>query len=176
MEWRRFVRLAIESHLMLIGILSDTHDRCEATQTAIQLLQGRGAVFFLHCGDVGSPRILDCFAGLPAGFVWGNCDFDRSTLERYAGRLDIRCHGPFGDLILDGKRVALIHGDDHRLKQRLLSGQQYEYFCQGHTHMHQDARVGRTRIINPGALHRANPKTVALLDTVADRVEFLIVA
>jgi len=36
-----------------------------------------------------------------------------------------------------------------------------------------DVRVGRMRIINPGALHRANPKTVALLDTAGDSVEFL---
>ena len=39
--------------------------------------------------------------------------------------------------------------------------------------MREDRLVGRVRVINPGALHRANPKTVALLDTAADRVEFL---
>jgi len=44
---------------------------------------------------------------------------------------------------------------------------------QGHTHVRQDLRVSKMRIINPGALHRANPKTVALLDTSADSLEFL---
>ena len=59
------------------------------------------------------------------------------------------------------------------LKRRLLSEQRHDYLLQGHTHVKQDIRVGRMRIINPGALHRANPKTVALLDTAADAVEFL---
>lgn len=68
-----------------------------------------------------------------------------------------------------------MHGNDHRLKQRLISSQEHDYLCQGHTHAKEDTRVGRTRLINPGALHRANPKTVALLDSVADTVEFLVV-
>jgi hypothetical protein len=160
---------------MLIGLLSDTHGRADVTAVAVRQLQSRGASFFLHCGDVGSTQVLDHLAGLAAAFVWGNCDFDRMSLERYGARLGIACYGPFGDLKLDGKRFALIHGDDHRLKQRLLSGQQHDYLCQGHTHVHQDAHVGRVRLINPGALCRANPKTVALLDTDVDRVEFLIV-
>ena len=39
-----------------------------------------------------------------------------------------------------------------------------------------DQRIGRTRIINPGALHRASPKTVALLDTERDKLERIVVA
>lgn len=160
---------------MLIGILSDTHDRVELAHLAVQMLRSRGATFFLHCGDIGGLRVLGCFAGLSAAFVWGNCDFDRFALDRCAGRLGICCYGPFGDLVLDGKRVAVMHGNDHRLKQRLISSQEHDYLCQGHTHAKEDTRVGRTRLINPGALHRANPKTVALLDSVADTVEFLVV-
>ena len=158
---------------MLIGILSDTHDRTEAMAAAVQLLQSRGAEYFIHCGDVGSPAVLDFLAGLKACFVWGNCDWDRLGLQRYAKSIEIDCFGVFGDLELDGKRIALIHGDDPTLKRRLLSEQKHDYLLQGHTHVRQDVRVGRMRIINPGALHRANPKTVALLDTAGDSVEFL---
>ena len=43
----------------------------------------------------------------------------------------------------------------------------------GHTHRQADRREGRTRIINPGALHRAATKTVAILDTVEDELHFL---
>ena len=59
------------------------------------------------------------------------------------------------------------------LKRRVLAEQKHDYLLQGHTHVRQDVRVGRTRVINPGALHRANPKTVALLNTSNDFVEFL---
>jgi len=158
---------------MLIGILSDTHDRTEAMAAAVQLLQSRGAEYFMHCGDVGSPAVLDYLAGQKAGFVWGNCDWDRIGLQRYAKSIEIDCFGGFGELELAGKKFALIHGDDAELKRRLLSEQRHDYLLQGHTHVKQDIRVGRMRIINPGALHRANPKTVALLDTAADSVEFL---
>src|SRR5215813_421018 len=117
--------------MMLIGILSDTHGKTEAMATGLQLLQSRGAQYFVHCGDVGSTQVLDYLAGLPAAFVWGNCDWDRLALERYAQKLRIDCFGPYGDLTLDGKRIALIHGDDARLKRQLLAGQAHDYLLQG---------------------------------------------
>ena len=58
----------------------------------------------------------------------------------------------------------MIHGDDAALKRRLILGQQHDYLLQGHTHVPHDQRIGRTRLINPGALHRARTKTVATLD------------
>ena len=161
---------------MLIGIVSDTHDKADAMAIAMRMLRDRGTEFFIHCGDVGSTRVLDHLAGLPACFVFGNCDWDRASLKRYAQDIDLACHDAFGNLTLDGKRIAVIHGDDHVLKRRLLSEQQHDYLLQGHTHVREDTRVGKIRLINPGALHRANPKTAARLDTAADTIEFIIVA
>lgn len=160
---------------MRIGILSDTHDRDAAMKAAIELLVGERAEFFIHCGDVGSERILDHLAGLRAAFVWGNNDYDRLELQRYARKLGIACHGAFGDLELGGKRFALLHGDDSRLRQRILDEQQHDYLLSGHTHVRLDQRVGRTRCINPGALHRAAQKTVATLDTENDQLRFHVV-
>ena len=160
---------------MLVGILSDTHDRVDAMAAAMKLLRDGGAEFFVHCGDVGSERVIDHLAGVPSAFVFGNTDWDRAALARYAESVGVDCRGAFADLELGGKRVAVIHGDDLRLKQRLLSEQQHDYLLQGHTHLRADQRVGRTRVINPGALHRASQKTVALLDTETDRLRFLVV-
>ena len=161
---------------MLVGILSDTHDRVDAMAAAVKLLREAGAEFYVHCGDVGSERVIDHLAGLPAAFVFGNTDWDRAALARYAQSVGVACHGSFADLELGGKRVAVTHGDDFKLKQRLLAEQKHDYLLQGHTHVRADQRVGRTRLINPGALHRAREKTVALLDTETDRLRFLIVA
>ena len=158
---------------MIIGILSDTHDRAEWMAAGLRALRDAGAEFFIHCGDIGEQGCIDLLAGLPSAFVFGNCDFDRAGLARYAASIDVACYGNFGDLPLDGKRVALIHGDDLRLRQRLLASQDYDYLFQGHTHVKADTRVGRTRVINPGALHRAAVKTVATLDTAADRLTFI---
>lgn len=158
---------------MLIGILSDTHDHADAARAAVELLGRKGAEFYIHCGDVGGQEVLDELAGKPAAFVWGNNDWDRRALQRYADSLGIACYGSMADLELAGKRLAVIHGDDLRLKRQLLDGQQYDYLLQGHTHIPHEERVGKTHVINPGALYRAREKTVALLDTQGDAVTFL---
>ncbi|HEY7115961.1 MAG TPA: metallophosphoesterase [Tepidisphaeraceae bacterium] len=161
---------------MLIGILSDTHDRYEIMGAAVRALQERGAAYFVHCGDVCSPRLLDHLAGLPSAFVWGNCDWDRAALQRYAESIQVPCHGAFGDLELDGKRIALLHGDDKVRFDQVLKAQAHDYLFHGHTHVRRDERVGKTRIINPGALFRASEKTVAILDTQSDQLEYLRIA
>ena len=160
---------------MRIGILSDTHDRVDAMAAAMKLLREAGAQFFVHCGDVGSERVIDHLAGVPSVFVFGNTDWDRAALARYAQSVGVDCRGSFADLELGGKRFAVIHGDDFRLKQRLLSEQSHDYLLQGHTHRRADQRIGKTRLINPGALHRAREKTVALLDTTTDALRFILV-
>lgn len=158
---------------MIVGILSDTHDRPRAMAAAVELLRKGGAEFFIHCGDVGSEHMLDYLAGLRAAFVWGNNDWDRLPLQRYAQDLGIACYGAFGELDLGGKKFAVMHGDDFALTKRVLAEQRHDYLLQGHTHVRSDKRVGRVRCINPGALHRAREKTVALLDTGTDALSFV---
>ena len=160
---------------MIIGILSDTHDRVDAMAAAMALLRARGAEYFIHCGDVGSERVLDHLAGVPASFVFGNTDWDRAALARYAEKIGVAHHHPFADLDLGGKRIAVTHGDDFKLKQRILAEQRHDYLLQGHTHVRADEKIGTMRVINPGALHRAREKTVATLDTESGRVVFLVV-
>ena len=46
---------------------------------------------------------------------------------------------------------------------------------EGLLHQVRDDRVGRTRVINPGALHRARPKTFAVLDLASGEIETVIV-
>jgi putative phosphoesterase len=161
--------------VVIIGILSDSHDREETMAAALRLLAGAGAEFYIHCGDIGSERCIDLLAGLKSAFVFGNTDFDRAGLARYAASIDVPCYGNFADLTLAGKRIAVIHGDDFKLKQRLVHEQAHDYLMQGHTHIRADEKIGKTRLINPGALHRAAQKTVATLDTERDKLNYVTV-
>ena len=161
---------------MVIGILSDTHDQYDRMGLAVQTLTDRGAEFFIHCGDLCQPRMLDHLAGLPSAFVYGNCDWDRMALQRYGQRLEIPCYGTFGDLELAGKRIAVTHGDDRARMANLLAAKEHDYLFHGHTHVRRDERFGKLRVINPGALQRAAEKTVALLNTQTDHLEFLPIA
>jgi len=142
---------------------------------AMKVLQDAKCDFYIHTGDVGSELILDQLTGLPCAFVFGNNDFDRMEMGRYAEKLGINCYGNFGDLALDGKRIAVMHGDDIRLKQRVIAEQRFDYLFLGHSHVRLDERAGKTRIINPGALHRAAAKTVVTLDTATDQLSFLLI-
>lgn len=160
---------------MLIGILSDTHDRTDPLIAALRQLGSRGAAYYIHCGDVGGARVLDQFAGLPVTFVWGNNDWDVADLEAYAKSLGLSCGGRQAELNLGGKSFAITHGDNPALCRKILEAEQTDYLLQGHTHVFSDTRAGRTRLINPGALYRAHFKTVALLDTETDRLDKIVV-
>jgi putative phosphoesterase len=159
----------------VVGILSDSHGRWERTQRAIDALQARGASVFVHCGDVEDERVLDQLAGLEAHLVWGNCDWDRARLERYARDLGVAVHGSAGQIELDGRRIAFTHGHEPALLRAPIEAGA-EYVAHGHTHEMRDERIGASRVVNPGALHRAPRFTVARLVPALDTLEFLEVS
>jgi putative phosphoesterase len=159
---------------MKIGILSDTHDEVERTSRAVAALVGAGAEALVHCGDLTVPEVvLEC-GGLPSYFVFGNNDFDRDGLLRAMALVGGRSLGRGGEVVLDGRRIAVTHGDSAGEMRRLLAADP-DYFLFGHSHRTADERRGATRWINPGALYRANPWTVALLDLQVDFLEFLTI-
>jgi uncharacterized protein len=157
---------------MRVGILSDTHGRLPAAKAAIKLLVGAGCETFIHCGDVGSQDILDLLAGLNSSFVFGNTDYDRDELLRYAETIGVRCLQAGGVIMCENKKLAVTHGDNSEMLRQLLAAKP-NYLFTGHTHIAQDIREGKTRWINPGALHRAAVKSMAVVDLEKDRLEFL---
>jgi len=159
---------------MILGILSDTHGRFAAARKGVELLRARGATYLIHCGDVGGEDILDLLADDPpaAAFVFGNNDYERDELARYAESIGVKCLHAFGTVTLDDKQIAVTHGDNGSTVRRILQAQEHDYLLLGHSHVHGEQRVGRVRMINPGALHRASPKTVARLDTESDELIF----
>jgi putative phosphoesterase len=157
---------------MRIGILSDTHDQVGRTELAVCRLIDVGAEALVHCGDLTGPEIVYELAGLPSYYVFGNNDFDEDCLRRAMNATGGTCLGYGGEIMLAGRRIAVTHGDSSR-ELRRLSGSDPDYLLFGHAHVVSDARVGRTRFINPGALHRAATWTVALLDLDTDALQIL---
>jgi putative phosphoesterase len=159
---------------MKIGILSDTHDEVERTSRAVAAMVGAGAEVLVHCGDLTVPEVVLEFGGLTTYFVFGNSDFDRDGLLRAMAMVGGRSLGRGGEIVLDGRRIAITHGDSPTEVRRLLAADP-DYLLFGHSHRAADGRRGATRWINPGALSRANPCTVAVLDLRADFLEFLTI-
>ncbi|MFM7132826.1 MAG: YfcE family phosphodiesterase [Planctomycetota bacterium] len=145
-----------------LGIISDTHGRSPRTRRAVEVLLARGATRILHLGDVGDESVLDALAGTNATVVFGNCD-DAHSLGRYAAFLGIEVAHPGTIIETKSMRIGLTHGHLEREVERLFAAE-VDVLLHGHTHTVRDEQVGRTRVMNPGALHRANRHTALLLD------------
>ena len=159
---------------MLIGILSDTHDQRSRTEAAVQILLAEGADVLFHCGDLIESTMVELIAVMPSYFVFGNNDIGdvdeiRSAI---ANASDAVCLEWGGEVQLAGKRIAMTHGHRGIEVQRLLANRP-DYFFSGHSHIAADSRKQTTRLINPGALHRAKRFSVALLDLEEDDLRFL---
>lgn len=146
----------------------------------MDLLIEHGAEMLLHLGDIGTVEVIDALVAnrpgdterIPARVVFGNTDWDRDALADYAQDLGIIVDDPVGDLDIDNGRLVYTHGHLSEPMDRALA-EHARYLCHGHTHRAEDQRKGATRIINPGALFRAQRYTVALLDTATDELSFL---
>ncbi len=126
----------------------------------------------IHCGDVGDIGVFDEMAGRNCRFVWGNMDDPAGSVRAYVKTLAIPAPDEGGTAIdVDGKRLLVFHGHEPAFRRALLEGEA-DYILHGHTHEPRDERIGDTRVINPGALHRANRHSVATLDTDRDHVKF----
>ena len=148
---------------MRIGVLSDTHGRIDRTQEAVRMLESLEVEAVLHCGDIGSAEIVRMLARWPAHYVFGNVD-DPDSLRAAIAEAGASCYEWFGSLEWEGRRIALLHGDDvRRLRETTASGQ-WDLVCHGHTHVAAIRREGPTRIVNPGALHRTTSPSIAVVE------------
>lgn len=149
---------------MRLGIVSDTHGHVQNTLAAVRMLESLGVDEVLHCGDIGSTEIPRLFARWRAHFVFGNCDPDAGPLSIAIGAAGLLCHNRFGDVTLAGRRIALIHSDDARLFRQSITSGTYDLVCYGHTHEAEQHREGKTLVLNPGALYRATPHSIAIVE------------
>lgn len=147
-----------------MAIISDTHDQLEQVQRAVEQMHAASVGCVLHCGDITQAESLEAFAELPLHVVLGNCDVYPESLAAAIERLGGQLHPQFGQLELAGHRLAWTHGHRYDLLQSLIDSEQFEFVFHGHTHIVRDERIGRTRVINPGAFVRVTRPTFALLD------------
>jgi len=157
---------------LLLGIMSDSHGRALMVRKALALFDALGVVQVIHCGDVGGENVFDELVGRRVAFVWGNTDEPGGGIEAYLRTVSIPAPRSVPiRLECDGKSIAVFHGHERGFDSALRN-LDVDYLFHGHTHIPRDERIHGKRVINPGALHRASPKTVATLDTVTDQLTF----
>lgn len=149
---------------MRVGIISDTHGQVDFTRPAVRMLESLDVERLLHCGDIGSPEVVELLAPWPTDYVFGNCDVEQRLLRTAIERAGHVCHGEFADLTIEGVRIALLHSHDRRLFAASIGSGRYDTICYGHTHVAAIEKRGETLLVNPGAVYRANPHSIAVLE------------
>jgi uncharacterized protein len=160
---------------MLIGIMSDSHDRVQGVKDALSLFSKRNVGLILHAGDmVGSGN---CYAfeglGVPVKLVFGNNDGDRVGLVRDFADVGAHYLGDFGELEADGLKIALLHGTDEAPVRAVVASQAYDVVVRGHNHHAEATKHGKTLLINPGEVwgYLTGRSSVAILNTTNRVVE-----
>ena len=163
---------------MKIGILSDSHNNVSNVQKALAIFSNYRPECLIYCGDATSIESIQWFREYPIIYTFGNGDLATGEIaatlkaynqENYAGFL---FNGE-----LSGKKIAVIHG--HLIDQldEMINNGQNDYVFTGHTHRRMNERVGKTRLINPGAVGGSGgeSRSVALLDLDTDELVFEII-
>ena len=157
----------------MLAIISDTHENEPAIKKAVRIIKEKNSELCVHCGDIVSPPMLEHFRGLKMKLVYGNNDGERSGLNIAAKKLgfeELKDEKEFG---FKGKRFYVYHGTNTAKLDAAIKSNKYDYVLTGHTHIKRDEKVGKTPVINPGALFRVNNYTIALRDIGKDKVEFI---
>jgi hypothetical protein len=157
----------------MLGVLSNSSGRADTVSAAIDVFAASGVGLVVHCGDVGGRHVLDQLARLGGVFVWGDRDTDRMGLLRYGHSIGVDCFGLMGNFDWEEKKICVIHGEDKKVVRRILDEQQYDYLLIGHELSTEDKTVGRTRVINPGAIFGGSTPSAVVLDPTNGKLRVL---
>ena len=157
---------------MRIGVVSDSHGHTVFTREAVRLLESLDVDQVIHCGDIGSVPIVELFSAWPTHFVFGNVDFyDLASLRAAIEAAGQHCHERFGQLELAERKIAFLHSDDIEEFNKAIDSGEWDLILYGHTHVADTRRAGSTLVVNPGALYRATPHSIAVVDLTDMTVE-----
>jgi putative phosphoesterase len=151
--------------------MSDTHGHYLAAREAMEIFEREGAGHIIHCGDVGGEDVFDELMGKPITFVWGNTDTPNDVLVAYLQATGLTIpNGVPARIELGGKKFAVFHG--HESQFRACKQLDVDFVLYGHTHEADVEVLDGKCFVNPGALFRADPKTVATINTETNDIQF----
>jgi putative phosphoesterase len=153
---------------MIIGLISDTHDRLPLIERAIERLNEERVKLVLHAGDYISPFTAKPYANLDAPIigVFGNNCAETETLRRVYSEVGADLREYFAEVNEDGLRIALTHGHIKSEMDKAMGGG-YDVVVRGHSHRASVREENGILVINPGEVcgYLTGNSTVAFLDT-----------
>ncbi len=157
---------------MKIAVLSDSHDRIENLQKAIDIIIEEAEVL-IHCGDYCAPfmiKELARFKGEIHG-VFGNVDGDIYLMMKFGREIPrLKLYHPLGEISPDDKKIAFVHYP--QIARGLAATGDYDAVFYGHTHQFKNEKIGRTLFINVGEIMGKNSApSFVIYDTASNLVE-----
>ena len=154
---------------MLICIVSDTHDHQEVIDRIVDYATRIKAGMIIHAGDWIAPFSLVRMAGFEGEVfgVYGNNDGERDFLREKANEVGVKLLGDFGEINVDGLKIAVVHGTLQKIVHALIKSNLYDIVISGHTHKPLIERGGRVIHVNPGEAcgYLTGRRTIAVLNT-----------
>jgi len=162
----------------MIGIFADTHDCLPLVDKAVKRLNEEKVSLVLHAGDYIAPFVIPHFKQLKADLigVFGNNDGDKDLLrKRFAEIESAEIRGKFAEVIIDGLKIAILHGEEEELLRALINAEGHDVVVHAHTHEAKTYRKGETLVINPGEVcgYLSGKSTVATLNTETLEVKII---
>lgn len=165
----------VEASDMMLGIMADTHDRLPLIDRAVSKLNEKGVELVLHAGDFIAPFVVPHFKLLKAKLigVYGNNDAELALLKRRFGEINCEIRGRFGEVKVEGLKIAILHGEEEELLESLINTGGYDVVVHGHTHEAETYKRGNTLVINPGETcgYLTGESTIAVVDAKTLMVE-----
>lgn len=166
---------SVQTELMKLGVVSDTHDNLEKAREAVNFLEERVSVV-IHCGDMVAPFTAELFeSSFRFHAVKGNNDGEwnlKQVIEEFG-----EFHGEVAELEFDGEKVAVYHGTSESIVEGLVAGD-HDFVFRGHTHERKVREHGDTIEVNPGGIELPGHQevfSVAVVDLETEEVEFQVV-
>src|SRR6266540_4354309 len=115
---------------MNIGIISDTHDDLSNLKNAVRTFNERKVSYVIHAGDYVFPGVVKEFKNFNGKLVGvlGNNDGEKIGLLKNFKEIGGELHGEFGDLELDGLRIAIYHGTNNKFTFFFIASPIYDIF------------------------------------------------
>lgn len=157
---------------MKIIILSDSHGNIVRLRHVLGYAQELKAGAIVHAGDWyrAAPEDFARVKTIPIYTVLGNNDY-RPELRDELRLAGIKYSENFLGFEIGNIKIGLSHYPIG-IKEALES-QKYDLLIHGHTHKIKDETHGKTRVLNPGALHKTPEPSFAVFDTKTNKVEFI---
>jgi len=164
---------------MLIGVLSDTHNRISTIDQAFEIFASQKVSSVLHCGDWTRPETLGHIADAARKGnstlygVFGNRD-DSAVLGDFIVNRRIPIIVPQLDnhliVRLSGKNICMYHGHHKPTLRKLIANNEYGVVVTGHTHKPSIEPLDGRLIINPGSTafsipRKKEPRSISVYDT-----------